>query len=369
MNKVHSPINWENYPSEKTPINEENLNKMDNAIGVIDDRVVEHENKKATKEEVASVISDVEYNVNNSVFKFTRKNGDAITVDIANVSAKEAYTREESDKKYVSKEIYSEDIERLTNDKINYSDIVDNFDSNATNLPVSANMARVLNTSKASVGGNDFTPNTLKEIFAWLAEQPGRFYAGRTKLPASLSPNGQVDWFRCIFECQSVNIADGGINVIAMLDKNIWHGYSEKVASGTYELKWDKLANQNDIGHKIVTLSDSSYKFTSDSEQSLFFNGIKNARMLIVKVGIYNTGGGEVSATNGHFVRTLVFTNFSEIGRAIDTTGFYIHSNDEYNGSGGVSVNFDTGEIRYRMGQLKGWTSDKFGIMRIYAIY
>ena len=29
MNKAHVPINWENYPSDETPLNERNLNKMD----------------------------------------------------------------------------------------------------------------------------------------------------------------------------------------------------------------------------------------------------------------------------------------------------------------------------------------------------
>lgn len=43
MNKAHSPINWQNYPETKTPINADNLNKMDFAIGVIDDRVIQHE--------------------------------------------------------------------------------------------------------------------------------------------------------------------------------------------------------------------------------------------------------------------------------------------------------------------------------------
>ena len=40
MNKAHVPINWENYPSDETPLNERNLNKMDSAIGIIDDNVV-----------------------------------------------------------------------------------------------------------------------------------------------------------------------------------------------------------------------------------------------------------------------------------------------------------------------------------------
>ena len=38
MQKIYSRINWENFPSEKTAVNESNLNKMDLAIDNLDDR-------------------------------------------------------------------------------------------------------------------------------------------------------------------------------------------------------------------------------------------------------------------------------------------------------------------------------------------
>lgn len=41
MQKVYQRINWENDPSTNTPINEDNLNKMDYAIDQIDERVVQ----------------------------------------------------------------------------------------------------------------------------------------------------------------------------------------------------------------------------------------------------------------------------------------------------------------------------------------
>lgn len=40
MQKAHTLINWENYPSDSTPMNETNLNKTDRAIDIIDDRVI-----------------------------------------------------------------------------------------------------------------------------------------------------------------------------------------------------------------------------------------------------------------------------------------------------------------------------------------
>ena len=47
MNKVYTRINWENYPSKKTAVNETNLNKIDFAVDEIDKRVVEYDTTKA----------------------------------------------------------------------------------------------------------------------------------------------------------------------------------------------------------------------------------------------------------------------------------------------------------------------------------
>ena len=41
MEKLYERINFENAPSKKTPLSEENLNKMDRAIYEVDNRVIE----------------------------------------------------------------------------------------------------------------------------------------------------------------------------------------------------------------------------------------------------------------------------------------------------------------------------------------
>lgn len=40
MQKAYNRIDWENYPSGKTPLNETNLNKMDVAIDELDNRII-----------------------------------------------------------------------------------------------------------------------------------------------------------------------------------------------------------------------------------------------------------------------------------------------------------------------------------------
>ena len=81
MNKAHVPINWENYPSDETPLNERNLNKMDSAIGIIDDNVVTLDATKATKTEVATLVADVTFEESTGIITITKKNGSKVTID------------------------------------------------------------------------------------------------------------------------------------------------------------------------------------------------------------------------------------------------------------------------------------------------
>lgn len=81
MQKSYSRINWENYPSDATPINETNLNKIDYSLNEVDNRVIEHETTKATKEEVAVLVADVSFEESTGIITVTKKNGAVITID------------------------------------------------------------------------------------------------------------------------------------------------------------------------------------------------------------------------------------------------------------------------------------------------
>ena len=81
MNKAHIDINWENYPSDETPVNERNLNKMDGSIDIIDDRVITLDTTKATKAEVATLVADVTFEESTGIITITKKNGSKITID------------------------------------------------------------------------------------------------------------------------------------------------------------------------------------------------------------------------------------------------------------------------------------------------
>lgn len=81
MNKAHENINWENYPSDNTALNAENLNKMDVAIDNIDNRVISLDSSKATKTEVSTLVADVSFEESTGIITVTKKNGSKITID------------------------------------------------------------------------------------------------------------------------------------------------------------------------------------------------------------------------------------------------------------------------------------------------
>ena len=81
MNKTYSRINWENYPSDATPINEKNLNKIDLATDEIDNRVITLDTTKATKEEIATLVQDIEFNEGTGIFSIKKKNGSILNID------------------------------------------------------------------------------------------------------------------------------------------------------------------------------------------------------------------------------------------------------------------------------------------------
>lgn len=81
MQKAYKRIEWENYPSDKTPVNEENLNKIDAALDEVDNRVITLDTAKATKTEISTLLSEIEFNEITGVITFTRKNGSKIVLD------------------------------------------------------------------------------------------------------------------------------------------------------------------------------------------------------------------------------------------------------------------------------------------------
>lgn len=81
MNKCYYRIEWKNYPSDETPLNEQNLNKIDVAVDEIDNRIISLDSTKFDKSEAQLLVKYIEYDENNGIFKITHYNGASYTID------------------------------------------------------------------------------------------------------------------------------------------------------------------------------------------------------------------------------------------------------------------------------------------------
>lgn len=82
MNKVYTRINWENEPSDNTPLNETNLNKMDFALNEVDNRLIEQDTTKLSKTDASNDIVNWTINEDTGVITVTRRNGEKIIFDL-----------------------------------------------------------------------------------------------------------------------------------------------------------------------------------------------------------------------------------------------------------------------------------------------
>lgn len=80
MQKAFQRINWQNYPSEETPLNESNLNRMDGALNEIDNRVVAMDTSKADAVVVNNLIKEISVDDETGEITITRENGTELVI-------------------------------------------------------------------------------------------------------------------------------------------------------------------------------------------------------------------------------------------------------------------------------------------------
>lgn len=82
MNKVYSRINWENSPSEETPLNEANLNKMDSALNEVDNRIVSMNTSKANATDLYNYVQSWSMDEQTGVITIIKGTGEQIIFDL-----------------------------------------------------------------------------------------------------------------------------------------------------------------------------------------------------------------------------------------------------------------------------------------------
>lgn len=81
MNKLYSGVAWENFPSEKTPLNAHNLLIMGNAIDAIDNRVIEMDSTKVSVEQANQLVKEIRYDELTGKIEVEKMNGSIAVID------------------------------------------------------------------------------------------------------------------------------------------------------------------------------------------------------------------------------------------------------------------------------------------------
>lgn len=81
MNKAYARIVWENYPSINTPVNEQNLNKMDAAVDEIDNRIIAMDASKVDLSKANELVKEILWNEPAGVLTVVKMNGSKAVID------------------------------------------------------------------------------------------------------------------------------------------------------------------------------------------------------------------------------------------------------------------------------------------------
>ena len=84
MQKAHDASKnnwWRNFPNIDTPITQDQLNRNEQTVDTIDDRVVAFDTTKANQTDLLTCVSNVTFDSTTGTFTFTKKNGTTIVID------------------------------------------------------------------------------------------------------------------------------------------------------------------------------------------------------------------------------------------------------------------------------------------------
>ena len=161
MEKAHSRINWENYPSIATPLNEKNLNKMDQALDEVDNRVLGLDTAKLDKETANTMVKDVSFVEGTGIFTITLLNGTTKTFDtkLEKIATNFRYDYE--------KQKLIIELADGTRQEVDLSTLISNYeflDNDIIAFNVNSNGKVTANVKDGTVTENKLQPNFLADV-------------------------------------------------------------------------------------------------------------------------------------------------------------------------------------------------------------
>lgn len=82
MNKLYSINHWENYPSEKSPLNKDNLMHIEKGIDDLDNRVIKMNTEKANSDDINTLVKNWSIDEKTGVITVEKFNGEKVLFDL-----------------------------------------------------------------------------------------------------------------------------------------------------------------------------------------------------------------------------------------------------------------------------------------------
>ena len=165
MQKAHQNVNWQNLPSTNTPLNQTNLNSMDQAIDVIDDRVVTFDTSKANQTDMLQAVKNITLDKPSGVLTVTFFNNTSaqINTGLEKIAVNFTYDSDPTSPNYqkiiITLDDGSVELVDLTALVTQYE-----FDESPTIMPTIFNGRIQMGVKDGSITGNKLQPNYLADI-------------------------------------------------------------------------------------------------------------------------------------------------------------------------------------------------------------
>ena len=161
MTKAFNMFLWQNSPSVATPLGESMLNRVNNALNTVDDRVVNFDTTKANQADLLTAIADVSFDEKTGVITFTKKNGSTTKIDTKLEKLAINFSYDAENQRLVI---------TLDDGTIQYVDMkaliteLEFLNSNTVLFSVSADGKVTANIAKGSITADILEPNYLANV-------------------------------------------------------------------------------------------------------------------------------------------------------------------------------------------------------------
>ena len=261
MQKIYSRINWENFPSEKTAVNESNLNKMDSAIDNLDDRVVAMDASKVDLTKANELVEAILWDESNGTLTVVKMNGSRAVIDTKLEKLAVNFTYNPQTQQLVIA------LDDGTVQNVDLSSLITEYeflDSDTIAFEITDGKVKAI-VKNGSITENHLAPEYLAEI---------RTQVGRAEMSAKSADASEKNAASSSALAKSYAVGGTGTREGEDTDNAKYYAEQAKNASDVGALS---EIVENHISDKIVHMTESEHgvvsKLGESAEGSLTYNG------------------------------------------------------------------------------------------------